>query len=572
MERKNPVFIPVWILLSRFLIPGTKKSSNIQVAEKAEKPAWRNLFLIVFMVSGFLTVSSIAFGQTMNSLMLTGEGFSSYTFNDAPGITASDNSNPTWRGLGLHGTHVGSEIPTTSLSDLNITSFDYGIATDCVTPPAPTGSAAQSFCSASSPTVADLAATGTAIQWYAASSGGTALPTSTALGNGSHYYASQTVDGCESTSRLDVTVTIITTPAAPTGSASQTFCSGASPTVANLTATGTAVLWYAAPGGGSSLATSTPLVNATHYYASQTVNGCESVLRFDVTVTVNTSPSAPTGSSSQTFCSGASPTVAKLTATGTGIKWYSASSGGTSLPTSTPLVNGSHYYASQTVSGCESTSRFDVTVTINTTPSAPTGAASQSFCSASSPVIADLVATGTAIQWYSAATGGAPLAPGILLGNGNHYYASQTIGGCESSLRLDVSVTVNTTPFAPTGSADQSFCSGISPTIADLTATGTAILWYAASSGGTSLPTSTALVSGNHYYATQTISGCESASRFDVTVTINATPSAPTGSATQIFCSGTSPSVADLTATGSSIQWYADAIGGSALPTWNIFS
>jgi len=83
---------------------------------------------------------------------------------------------------------------------------------------------------------------------------------------------------------------------------------------------------------------------------------------------VTATPSAPTGGAAQSFCSSASPTVASLSATGTGILWYAASSGGSSLSISTALVNGTHYYASQTVSGCESTSLFDVTATVNPLP------------------------------------------------------------------------------------------------------------------------------------------------------------------------------------------------------------
>lgn len=87
------------------------------------------------------------------------------------------------------------------------------------------------------------------------------------------------------------------------------------------------------------------------------------------TITVNKT-SAPTGTGSQSFCSGA--TVSNLTTTGTGIQWYTTASGGTALFNSTVLTNGTHYYASQTVSGCESTSRLDVVVTINPTPANPT--------------------------------------------------------------------------------------------------------------------------------------------------------------------------------------------------------
>lgn len=91
-----------------------------------------------------------------------------------------------------------------------------------------------------------------------------------------------------------------------------------------------------------------------------------------------TPPTAPTGSSSQTFCSGA--TTTQLNASGTLIQWYASSSGGTALSNST-LVNGTTYYATQTVNGIESTNRLAVTVVINTIPAAPTSIiGSTNFC------------------------------------------------------------------------------------------------------------------------------------------------------------------------------------------------
>ena len=85
------------------------------------------------------------------------------------------------------------------------------------------------------------------------------------------------------------------------------------------------------------------------------------------TLTINTAPSAPTGSATQVFCSGS--TISNLAATGTGIAWYATSSGGSPLSSSTSLVNGTHYYASQTVSGCESASRLNVTANVVSTGS-----------------------------------------------------------------------------------------------------------------------------------------------------------------------------------------------------------
>jgi PKD repeat protein len=102
------------------------------------------------------------------------------------------------------------------------------------------------------------------------------------------------------------------------------------------------------------------------------------------------------------------------------------------------------------------------------------------------------------------------------------YYASQTIGSCESALRFAVTVTVNFAR-APAGAASQDFCAVDNPTVANLTATGTAIKWYPAATGGTALATTTALSSGT-YYASQTIGTCESDSRLAVTVSVNADP------------------------------------------------
>ena len=67
-------------------------------------------------------------------------------------------------------------------------------------------------------------------------------------------------------------------------------------------------------------------------------------------------------------------TVSNLVATGTGIKWYAAATGGTALLASTPLVNGMTYYASQTVNGVESSVRMSVTATV-VTQAAPVAAA-----------------------------------------------------------------------------------------------------------------------------------------------------------------------------------------------------
>jgi hypothetical protein len=330
-------------------------------------------------------------------------GSSPICYNTAPGTLTATGSGGTGTYTYLwykNGSSTGVTTQTYAPGALTATSTIYcaitsgpcgpvntGTTTITVnaTPGAPTGTAAQSFCSGASPTVANLAATGTTIQWYAASSGGSALATSTALVNGTHYYASQTVSGCESSSRFDVTATVNATPGTPTGTAAQSFCSGASPTVANLAATGTAIQWYAASSGGSALATSTALVNGTHYYASQTVSGCESSSRFDVTATVDPVSVGGSIAGSATVCSGANSTTLTLSGnTGNVSKWQSSSVADFSLDindianTTTSLtatnLTATTYYRAMVISGvCPSVTSSVATVTVNQLPTSMAG-------------------------------------------------------------------------------------------------------------------------------------------------------------------------------------------------------
>ena len=330
--------------------------------------------------------------------------------------------------------------------------------------------------------------------------------------------------------------------AQPTAPSPQTFCQNANPTVANLTATGTTLRWYTSPTGGTPLASTTALVSGTYYVSQTQPNSVEST-RLAVTVTVNV-VNAPTASA-QTFCQ--SGTVANLVATGSTLRWYAATTGGSPLANTVALTSGT-YYVSQTVNNCES-ARTAVAVTVNVV-NAPTASA-QTFCQ--SGTVANLVATGSNLQWYAAATGGSPLANTVALASGT-YYVSQTVNNCESA-RTAVAVTVNVVN-APTASA-QTFCQ--SGTVANLVATGSTLRWYAAATGGSPLANTVALTSGT-YYVSQTVNNCESA-RTAVAVTVNVV-NAPTGNATQTFVQGAT--VANLTATGTNVVWFATQADANA--------
>jgi len=138
------------------------------------------------------------------------------------------------------------------------------------------------------------------------------------------------------------------------------------------------------------------------------------------TTTITQPPAipAPVGTSNQVYAGNG--TIAGLMVTGDNIQWYDDAAGGTALATDLALINGTTYYASQTIEGCESATRLAVTV-INISP------ATQTFCANPTPTVASLVstpATGQTAQWYANLSGGTVLAPGTEVTDGT-YYLSQ---------------------------------------------------------------------------------------------------------------------------------------------------
>jgi hypothetical protein len=284
-------------------------------------------------------------------------------------------------------------------------------------------------------------------------------------------------------------------PAAPTANA-QTFCNGA--TVADLVATGDSgatIKWYSQATGGTALILGQFLGTAT-LYAAQVLNTVESP-RTAVTITVNTT-AQPTASN-QAICG--SGTVTDLVATGTALKWYNTSTGGLPLASTTALAAGT-YYVTQTLNTCESF-RKAISVTINAIPASP-AASAQTKCSPSY-ILSLTPNTFNVNKWYSAATGGTALASNTLLATGT-YYVSQTVSGCEGT-RTSVVVTINTTT-PPTATSPQNYSPGAN--ITALFATGTLLKWYSASTGGTALVSTTALVNNTTYYVSDTQNTCES--------------------------------------------------------------
>jgi len=234
----------------------------------------------------------------------------------------------------------------------------FGITVSIVnTPSAPTGNANQPFCKSQKATISDITITGQNIKWYDSNSATTDLPNTSLLENNKTYFASQTI-GCES-DRAPILIQVNDTQQ-PAGNNSQPFCIDENATIVNLNAIGTAIKWYDSASNGTVLPNTTLLQNDT-YYATQTLNNCESD-RFAITVKIQDTQS-PIVDSPQTFCIQKNAKISDIDITGQNIKWFESISSTLNLPESTLLKNGLTYYASQTTNNCES-DRTPVTINI----------------------------------------------------------------------------------------------------------------------------------------------------------------------------------------------------------------
>ncbi len=225
---------------------------------------------------------------------------------------------------------------------------------------------------------------GTSLAWFAAATGGTALATGNTfttpvLTTTTTYYIEVSRAGCANPERVPVTVTVTPVLAVPSIPATATICAG--PAVLAVTSPDATITyrWYETATGGTSIFSgatfTTPVLTANKtYYVEASKNGCVSATRAAVAVTVNPRPVLPVVQASATTVSPGQSVV--LTATSTDAsaiyKWYPTAVSTTPVYTGAtfvtpPLSATTSYFveASFAVSGCVSSSRVMITITVD---------------------------------------------------------------------------------------------------------------------------------------------------------------------------------------------------------------
>ncbi|MEP5340591.1 MAG: gliding motility-associated C-terminal domain-containing protein, partial [Algibacter sp.] len=451
---------------------------------------------------------------------------------------------------------------------------------------APTASSPQEFCDI--PTVSDLVATGTTIQWYDAVNGGNLLTDITALVDGQIYYATQTdaTTSCESSVRTAVTAIIYLSPNAGVANTTAIVSCNDNNNIDLFTGLdGTqdsSGLWTNDDGVGSltgAVFNATGVSAGTYNFTYQVTASAPCV---DDNETISVTIEAPLSAGSTI-----NPTLDMCSNEGTTDLFTllgTADSGGVWSPalTSTtglfdPLVDADGTYIYTLNNSCGTfTNQVEVTVTL-----APNAGVDNTLIICAGDSATDLFTLlGTEAQsggvWSPALISTTGVFDPSIDVSGTYTYTVSTVAPCTSDSTAEISVTINDSPTVIVLDSDPEFCLVNNPTLADLGSSvsliGT-VNWYEDIALTTPLLSTDSLVDGEDYYATQTNNtGCESSIPVQINVTINDVITPTFDDPTLEYCINDNPTISTLSSNIieydsdlDNLRWYDTVTGGSAI-------
>ena len=272
-----------------------------------------------------------------------------------------------------------------------------------------------------------------------------------------------------------------------------------------------------------------PLVDTDGTYTYTLTNSCGTYTN-QVEVTVTLAPNAGVDNS-LTICAGDSPTdLFAILGTGaqSGGVWSPALTSGTGV--FDPSIDASSIYTYTVVAlaPCSPDSTAEISVTINDSPTIIVLDSDPEFCLVDNPTVTDLsisIRPTSTVNWYDDIALTIPLIFTDSLVDGEDYYATQTNStGCESSIPVQINVTVNDTPTPTLDDAAMEYCINDNPTISTLSSNIVEydsnldnLRWYDTSTGGSAISNSSLLTNITYYVAlVDQITGCESSMRLEV--------------------------------------------------------
>ena len=268
-------------------------------------------------------------------------------------ITAPTESGGGWVDVSLSYEYEGGIVQ-------NLCRYFYSITVqDAPEPPVSGGDISEcETIAAQNITASATVESGSNIIWYDAAVDGNVItdPSLSTPGNVIFYAeAISQASGCTSLLRTPVTLTI-TSITPPTGNNIQSFCNII--TTSDLNISGSDILWYDSITGSNLVDPSTALLDGQTLFASQTQDGCESIVRLEVNIEIDIIPNPILINNNLEFCIKAQATLADIQIDSQGfiLEWYDSSSSGSLLPLDNLLEDNISYYATlyDPDSGCES--------------------------------------------------------------------------------------------------------------------------------------------------------------------------------------------------------------------------
>lgn len=437
------------------------------------------------------------------------------------------------------------------------------------TPAAPTASSNSPICAGSTLNLTASNTAGATYSWvgpnsFTSTTQNPSIAGATTAATGT-YSVTATVGGCTSTFGT-TTVTVNPIPATPTPGSNSPICAGSTLTLTTTATAGATYSWTGPNGFTSSLqnpsiAGATTAASGT-YSLTLTVNGCTGSAG-TVAVTVNPIPGAPTASSNSPVCAGSTLNLSATNIAGATYSWTGPN--GFTSTTQNPSIAGitaagaGTYSVTATVAGCPS-SFGTTTVVVNPIPSTPAPSSNSPICVGQTLNLTTTAVAGATYSWtgpnsFSSALQN-PTITGATTAATGTYSLTVTVNGCTSAVGT-VSATVNSAPASPTLGSNSPVCSGNTLNLTASFVSGATYTWtgpngFTSTVQNPSIASVTTAATGT--YTCVVNNGCAS-SPVTVSVTVNATPAAPTASSNSPICDGSTLNLTASNIAGATYSW-----------------
>jgi gliding motility-associated-like protein len=366
---------------------------------------------------------------------------------------------------------------------------------------------------------------------------------------------------------VTVNVTASPTPTDPVVGSNSPVCAGQT---LDLTATSTAgaTFSWTGPNGFTSSLQNPSITNITAagagtYSVTANLGGCLSNT-MTISVTVNSSPIAPTAGSNSPICANQTLNLTASNILGATYSWtgpngFTSTSQNPSIPNATTAASGV-YSVTATVAGCPGPAGT-VNVTVNPTPTTPTASSNSPICAnqtlnLSTPLVAGATYSWTGPNGFSSSLQNPSIASATTAATGT-YSVTVTVGGC-TSIAGTTAVTVNPIPATPTASSNSPICANqtlnlSTPLVAGATYSWTGPNGFTSTLQNPSIASATTAATGT-YSVTITVAGCTSTAG-TTAVTVNAIPTTPTASSNSPVCQASTINLSTPLVAGATYSW-----------------